>query len=154
MIAGPPITNVSDPTTYSIFDVKKALKGWVLPPRTTDEPPSDSELTIPETVIADPPAESFWEPMRYWNVLPLSEEPGSSICVLIPPIRRVLLFGERDIRVPENVIWDPGARVWEGKMNFEKELAVSVILLNATIGGGMESLIDVRGKGSDEHLYS
>jgi hypothetical protein len=87
----------------------------VLPPRTTDEPPGDSEMTVPETVIADPPAESVWEPIRYWNMPPLSEEPDSSSCVLVPPLRRVLPFGERDIRVPENVIWDPGARVCEGK---------------------------------------
>ena len=89
-------------------------------------------MTAPEKVIAGPPAERVWEPMKYWNMPPLSEELGSSTCALIPSIRRVLPFGERDIRLPENV-WDPGARVWEGEMNSEKELAVIIMLPNVAI---------------------
>jgi hypothetical protein len=45
----------------------------------------------------------------------------------------------------------PRSESLRGEMNSEKELAVSVMLPNVAIGGGMESLVDVRNEGCDEY---
>jgi len=95
-----------------------------LPPTTTDEPPACKLNTVPETVIAAPPAANVCEPIRYF-VCPAAAAEFASTSVEVP-ITRVPPLEASEMVVPESVIAEPGIRVWVPRTNALAELAVTV----------------------------
>ena len=96
------------------------MMGVVTPLITRAEAEGVREMTVPETVIADPgdrvwPATTYWEALLAVMVWPATAMAGRPVGdvrgIVVPPITTFDADGARLMMVPETVITEPGERV-------------------------------------------